>query len=160
MFSTGDKVDKSLFVGVNDVVIEAIPQKILDVYRKLAKMNIPVKSYTLILDFNKAKEKVFDDKEKDESARLLRIVLAKLIQKIAQINGINILKENSQEEKTSSLNDRLKKENILSQIEWEENKTYFAIGNQAAHGEYEEYNLEQVENFYKHIQTLLNKHNI
>lgn len=160
MFSTGDKVDKSLFAGVDDVAIEAIPQKILDVYRKLAKMNIPVKSDTLILDFNKAKEKVFDEKEKDESARLLRIVLAKLIQKIAQINGISILKENSQEEKTSSLNDRLKKENILSQIEWEENKTYFAIGNQAAHGEYEEYNLEQVENFYKHIQTLLNKHNI
>lgn len=34
------------------------------------------------------------------------------------------------------------------------------IGNYASHGEYDEYNSEQVENFYKHIQSLLNNFGI
>ena len=48
----------------------------------------------------------------------------------------------------------------MSKVEWEENKTYLAIGNHAAHGEYDEFDLAQVENFYKYINNIIQKNNI
>ena len=40
MFSSNDLVDKELFIEINDCVIETIPQKILDIYKKIVKENI------------------------------------------------------------------------------------------------------------------------
>ena len=160
MFSVDNKVDKSLFASIDNFTIEAIPQKILDVYKQLVKMNVPVKTDVIFLELNKAKVEIFNEKEKDAGARRLRIVLEKLIQKVAQNNGINILNSKGKEEKISTLNDKLKHDKIFTHIEWEENKTYLAIGNHASHGDNDEYNIEQVENFYKHIQSLLNNFNV
>ncbi|NQT64943.1 MAG: site-specific DNA-methyltransferase [FCB group bacterium] len=160
MFAFDNIVDKSLFSNIKNYKIETIPQKILDIYKQLVKMNIPVKSNIIFTEFNKAKIKIFTDKEKDEGARILRIVLEKLIQKISQENEISILNPRGKEEKISTLNDKMKRDNIISQIEWEENKTFMVIGNHASHGEYEEYNLKKVEIFYKHIQNLLNRFDI
>lgn len=160
MFSMDGKVDKSLFSEIDDFEIEEIPQKIIDIYKQLVKMNIPVNADFIFSDFEKAKERIFTNKEKDEGARILRIVIEKVIQKIAQNNGLNILKNNTKEEKTAILNDKLKVEKLFSKVEWEENKTYIAIGNHAAHGEYSEYDLKNVENFYKHMQKLIDRHNI
>ena len=160
IFSIDGKTDPSLFAGIKDVEIEEIPQKILDIYKQLVKMNIPVKTETIFVDFEKAKVKIFEEKEKDDGARILRIVLEKVLQKIAQNNGVNILKNNSKEEKIAILNDKLKSENILSKLIWEENKTYLTIGNHASHGEYAEYDLKNVENFYSHIQKIIDAHNI
>ena len=79
---------------------------------------------------------------------------------VAQNNGINILNSRGKEEKISTLNDKLKHDKIFTHLEWEENRTYLTIGNYASHGDNDEYNMEQVENFYKHIQSLLNNFNI
>lgn len=160
MFSIDNKVGKSLFAGIRDITIEPIPQMILDIYKKLVKMNIPVKANVIFTDLSKANTKIFKDKDKDDGARILRVVIEKLIQKISQDNSINILNAQGKEIKTSSLNDKLKNSNIITKIEWEENKTFLAIGNYAAHGEYGEYDLGQVKRFYKHIQSLLNSYNI
>jgi adenine-specific DNA-methyltransferase len=157
MFSVDEEVDKSLFSGISDLTVEAIPEKILEEYTRMNKMNIPINKDFIYSDFNKAKKIIFEQNEKDAGARLLRIVLEKTIQKIAQANGVGILKSGGKGEKTALLNDKLKSDDIFSKVEWEENKTYLAIGNYAAHGEYREYNSEQVKNFHKHIQTLLNK---
>lgn len=160
MFSIDNEVDKKIFSGVKNFTVKAIPEEILEEYRRLNKLNIPANKDLIYFDFNKANKIIFKQKNKDDGARHLRIVLEKLIQKVAQINGMNILKISGKDEKTAWLNDKLKKDNIFSKVEWEENKTFLTIGNQAAHGEYDEYNLDQVENFYRHIQTLLNKFNI
>lgn len=160
IFSMDGKVDKGLFSEIDDFEIEEIPQKIIDIYKQLVKMNIPVNADLIFSDFEKAKERIFTNKEKDDGARILRIVIEKVIQKIAQNNGLNILKNNTKEEKIAILNDKLKVEKLFSKVEWEENKTYIAIGNHAAHGEYSEYDLKNVENFYKHIQKLIDRHNI
>lgn len=156
MFSMDEEVDKKLFKGVENFVIEVIPQKILDVYADIVKMNIPVKSDTIFLEFEKANKKIFNDKEKDEGARILRIVLEKTIQKIAQKNSVSIFKDNHKEEKVAILNDQLREAKVFNKVQWEENKTYFAIGNNASHGDYGDYGIGQVENFYQHIQSLLN----
>ena len=160
MFSLEDKIDKSLFKEVQNCTLEAIPKKILEIYKKLIKMNIPIKAETIFIDLDKAKKQVFDDKDKDTGAKTLRVVLEKLVQKIAQKNQINILTDKGKEIKLSTLNDTLKTENLFSKLEWEENKTYLTIGNHASHGEYNEFDLTQVNKFYKHVQTLINKFNI
>lgn len=156
MFSMDGKVEKGLFKGVDDFYLEEIPQKIIDIYKQLVKMNIPVKAETIFLDFEKAHKKIFEDQEKDEGARVLRIVLEKTLQKIAQKNGISILDDKGKEQKIALVNDQLKDAKIISKVAWEENKTYLAIGNHASHGDYDEYDLKKVENFYKHIQELHN----
>ncbi len=156
MFSVDGRVNKKLFKGIKDVVVEEIPQKIIEVYRQLVKMNIPIKADTIFIDFEKAQKKIFEESEKDESARILRIVLEKTIQKIAQKNSVSIFKENHKEEKIVVLNDKLKDLRAFSKVQWEENKTYLTVGNHASHGDYDEYSLVQVENFYRHIQSLFN----
>ncbi len=55
MFSLENEIDKSLFPGIKNIKIEAIPQNILDVYKQLVKMNIPVKTNIIFTDLNKAK---------------------------------------------------------------------------------------------------------
>ena len=156
VFSLGGKIDRSLFKDISNFKLEPIPQKILDIYRQLVKQNIPLKKDLLFLEFSKAKKLIFEDGETEESPKRLRIVLENVLKKIAQNNSINIF-ENNSEKRINKINDELKNNSVISQVEWEENKTYLTIGNQASHGNYEEYDLEQIKNFYKHIQNLINK---
>lgn len=156
MFSIDGTTDRKLFAGIEDCVVEEIPQKIIDIYKQIVKMNIPVKADTIFLEFEKANKKIFGEKEKDEGARILRIVLEKTIQKIAQKNNFSIFKNNHKEEKITTLNDRLYESKVFNKVQWEENKTCLAIGNNASHGDYGDYDIKQVENFYRHIQSLLN----
>ena len=156
IFSLKDELDKKITSNVENARFEAIPHKILKVYEEWVRKNIPMRSDLILLEFARAKDKIFEQKEKDEGARLLRIVLEKAIIKIAQKKNVEFLKENAKQEKVSILNDKLKSENIFSKVVWEENKTYLAIGNNASHGEYGDYDIKQVENFYRHIQKLFN----
>lgn len=156
MFSIDGSVDRKPFAGVKDCVIEEIPQKIIDIYKQIVKMNIPVKADTIFLEFEKANKKIFEDKEKDEGARILRIVLEKTIQKIAQKNNFSIFNNKHKEEKIATLNDKLYESKVFNKVQWEENKTCLVIGNNASHGDYNDYTIKQVENFYQHIQTFFN----
>jgi len=160
MFSMENKIEKNLFKGIMNCKIEAIPQNILDVYKQLVKMNIPIKTNVIFTDLNKAKTKIFTEKDKDDGARVLRIVLEKVIQKISQDNSISILNNKGKEEKINSLNDKLFNQKIITKIEYVENRVYLTIGNNAAHGDYEDYDLKKVENFYKHIQSLLDSYSV
>ncbi len=160
IFSIDNEANKTLFSGIGNLKVEAIPQNILDIYKQLIKMNIPLKTNIIFSDYTKAKTKIFIDKDKDDGARVLRVVLEKLIQKISQDNSINILNTKGKEEKATVLNDKLYNQNIITQIDWEENKTFLTIGNNASHGDYDDYELKQVEKFYRHIQILLNSYNV
>ena len=109
MFSVDNEVDKSIFSGVDDFTVEAIPEGILKEYEKLNKMNISVNKDLIYFDFNKAKKVIFEEDGKDDGAMLLRIVLEKTIQKVAQKSGVGILKSDGRGEKISLLNDKLKR---------------------------------------------------
>jgi adenine-specific DNA-methyltransferase len=159
LFSDDLSVEKEPFKEIANCKIEAIPQKILDIYKHLIKMNIPIKPNTILLDLDKAKKRIFKEKDKDDGAFKLRIVLEKTIKKIAQDNRISIVKD-GKEHNVEYLNNTLKKESIFTKVIWEENKTYMAIGNASAHGNYEEYDFKQIESFYKHTQSLIDGFNI
>jgi hypothetical protein len=62
MFSADGTVDRKLFFGIDGCVIEEIPQKIIDIYKQIVQMNIPVKSDTIFLEFEKANKKIFEEK--------------------------------------------------------------------------------------------------
>ena len=160
VFSLDNEINKNLFSGIDNLKIEAIPQEIMDVYDKIVKMNIPVKAKIIFTLLEKAKKQIFEENDKDDGAKNLRIVLEKILQKIAQINRIEIYNDKQKEIKISKINDDLKKEKVISQIEWEEIKTYLTIGNKASHGEFDEYDLDQVKSFAKFAQDLINKFNI
>ncbi len=160
MFSDDLNIDKEPFREIENCTLEAIPQKILDIYKQLIKMNIPIKPTTIFTDLAKAKKRIFDEKEKDDGAFKLRIVLEKTIQKISQNSGVSILKPNGKEETVENLNNTLKYNGVFSKVTWQENQTYMAIGNHAAHGDYDEYDLKQVENFYRYAQSLIDGFNI
>ena len=58
--------DKSIFSGVDDFTVEAIPEGILKEYEKLNKMNISVNKDLIYFDFNKAKKLFLKKMEKDD----------------------------------------------------------------------------------------------
>ncbi|MFA6195029.1 MAG: site-specific DNA-methyltransferase [Sulfurimonas sp.] len=151
IFSESEEVDKTIFKGVKNFEVEAIPQKILNIYKQLVKQNISPKTNTIFLDLQKAKDIIFINHDKDIGAQILRNVLQQIIDSIAYLNGMNL----NDFDATSRLNDTLKSKEIFSKIIWEENKTYLAIGNSASHSDYNEYEMKQVQNFYVHVQTLI-----
>jgi adenine-specific DNA-methyltransferase len=159
VFSIDNKINKSLFKWLN-ARIETIPQKILEIYKLLAKMNISQKSETIFVDFEKANKRIFEEKDKDDWASKLRIVLEKILQKLSQLNWLEIINSKWKDEKTVLLNDLLKKKWIFNQIVWQKNQTFLTIWNKASHWYYNEYNLKDIEDFYKHVQNLIDKFNI
>ena len=93
-------------------------------------------------------------------ASKLRIVLEKILQKLSQLNWLEIINSKWKDEKTVLLNDLLKKKWIFNQIVWQKNQTFLTIWNKASHWYYNEYNLKDIEDFYKHVQNLIDKFNI
>ncbi len=157
MFSLDNSVNHELFKDIDNYVIEPIPQKILDVYNYLIKMNIPIKRENIYRDLDKAKNQIFDQEDKDTAGKTLRIILAKIIQSIAKKHGMSIINEKGKEIRIGNLNDMLKRDKIISDIEWSKNKTFLTIGNEASHGHY---TLEDIKDFYKYIHSLIEKYNI
>jgi len=97
-----------------------------------------------------AKFFIFEQKNKDIGAILLRIVLEDAIKRIAKKEKLDI-----EDKKISTLNEELKTKNYFIQTVWRQNQAWLDIGNKAAHGEFEEYNLVQVENFYNGLVGFL-----
>lgn len=93
---------------------------------------------------------IYEQKNKDIGAMLLRIVLEDAIKRIAKKEEIEI-----RDKKMSFLNEELKAKGIFIQTVWRQNQAWLDIGNNASHGNFEEYNLNQVENFYQGIINFL-----
>ncbi len=151
IFSESEAVDKTIFKCVKNFEVEAIPQKILNIYKQLVKQNISPKTNTIFLDLEKAKRRIFEEKDKDDGASKLRVVLERIIEHIAHKSGINLNEYNA----IARVNTKLKDDNVFSKVIWKENETYLTIGNDASHGDYENYEMKQVQNFYTHVQTLI-----
>jgi len=97
-----------------------------------------------------AKFFIFEQKNKDIGAILLRIVLEDAIKRIAKKENIE-----GQDKKVAILNDELKSKNYFIQTVWRQNQAWLDIGNNAAHGKFENYDLNQVENFYNGLVNFL-----
>jgi hypothetical protein len=97
-----------------------------------------------------AKFFIFEQKNKDIGAILLRIVLEDAIKRIGKKEGVD-----TETKKVSVVNDELKTSNYFIQTVWRQNQAWLDIGNKAAHGNFSEYDLAQVENFYNGLVNFL-----
>lgn len=151
MFSETETLDQTIFKGIKNCNPRPIPQKILNIYHQLNKQNITPKTNTIFLDLDKAKRRIFTEQDKDDGASKLRIVLEQVIEYIAYKNGLNLNDFNL----IARVNTKLKDDGVFTKIRWKENETYLTIGNDASHGDYNNYEIKQVEDFYKHVQGLI-----
>ena len=100
-----------------------------------------------------AKFFIFEQKNKDIGAILLRIVLEDAIKRIAKKEDLEI-----ENKKVSVLNDELKTNGCFIQTIWRQNQAWLDIGNDAAHGNFDNYNLNQVKTFYQGLVNFLSSY--
>jgi hypothetical protein len=101
-----------------------------------------------------AKFFIEEQKNKDISAILLRIVLEDSLRRISNKEGV-ITMENGKNRKASTLNDELKGKEFYNQTTWRQIQVWLDIGNDAAHGNFDKYNFNQVESFYQGLVNFL-----
>ncbi len=99
-----------------------------------------------------------EQKNKDISAILLRIVLGDALKRISEREGIEILDSNGKGKKFSTLNDELKAKEIYNQTTWRQILSWLDAGNEAAHGNFDKYNFQDVEMFYEGINNFMSNH--
>ena len=151
MFSESEEIDRTIFAGIKKCILTPIPQKILNVYYQLNKQNIAPKTNTIFVDLDKAKRRIFVEKDKDDGASKLRIVLEQIIEVIAYKEGLNLNDFNA----IARVNTKLKDDGVFSKVTWKENEKFLTIGNDASHGDYDNYDIKQVEEFYKYVQSMI-----
>lgn len=156
MFSETEELEQTIFKGIKNCKPRPIPQKILNIYHQLNKQNITPKTNTIFLDLDKAKRRIFTETDKDDGASKLRIVLEQVIEYIAYKNGLNLNDFNS----IARVNTKLKDDGIFTKVRWKENEAYLTIGNDASHGDYDNYEMKQIKDFYKHVQSLITEFGI
>ena len=156
MFSLNDDVDKTLFKDIQNKRFEPIPQKILDVYENLVKMNISEKTEHIDSLIEEAEELIHNNKQ-DDTTRTLRTALEKILENIARKKGISIFTSKGKEKSRNVLNDDLK--DILTPDDRAFNNAFCSMGNQATHRRNEEPMTEySVEHFLKHVKNLRKKY--
>ena len=102
----------------------------------------------IFADFLEMAEHLLENGYKDASAVIVGSVLEQHLRKLAIKNDIDVKFENKKGElepkKASRLNDDLKKEEIYTKLEHKQVTTWLNIRNDAAHGNYDAYEKENV----------------
>lgn len=86
---------------------------------------------------------------KDPSAVLGRIVLEKTLKKLAIKNSL------SQEQKASKINDELKSLGFYSKSQWRRIQAMLDVGNDAAHGKFDQYDKNDVSKMLEDIERFV-----
>lgn len=115
-------------------------------------------SADIFSDFLDMAKYFLDEKYKDAAAVIIGSVLEKHLKNVAERNEIEIFNEKdgkSIPKKISLINDELYKKSIYNQIVHKSIIHIFSIRNEAAHGNYEKYKLNDVENMYNSVNQIL-----
>lgn len=115
-------------------------------------------SVDIFSDFLEMGKYFLDEKYKDAAAVIIGSVLEKHLKNVAERNEIECYKEKDGKLiplKISVINDELYKKNIYNKIVHMSIIHIFSIRNEAAHGNYDEYELKEVENMYATVNHLL-----
>ena len=86
---------------------------------------------------------------KDAAAVLCRVVLEDALKRIAREEGI------SDNQKASKINEDLWKANRFTKIQWRLQQSWLDTGNDAAHGKFNQYNEQQVNDFANGLTNFL-----
>lgn len=112
----------------------------------------------LFADFLEIGEHLLKEGYKDAAAVTIGAVLEDGLRKLCDKSGIATTKPNGSPMTIEPLNAELVKQNIYSKLVQKQVTSWAHIRNKAAHGEYDEYNKEQVEMMLLFVQGFADQH--
>lgn len=112
----------------------------------------------LFADFLEIGEHLLEEGYKDAAAVTIGAVLGDGLRKLCNKNEIKTIKPNGSPMTIDPLNAELAKKNIYSKLVQKQVTSWAHIRNKAAHGEYEEYNKEQVKMMLLFVQGFAGQH--
>jgi flagellar biosynthesis chaperone FliJ len=112
----------------------------------------------LFADFLEIGEHLLEEGYKDAAAVTIGAVLEDGLRKLCNKNGIETMKPNGSSMTIDPLNAELAKKNVYSKLVQKQVTSWAHIRNKAAHGEYDEYNKEQVQMMLLFVQGFAGQH--
>lgn len=86
---------------------------------------------------------------KDPAAVLARVALEDTLKRIARAEGID------DDQKTSTVNNELRKARIYPKPQWRQIQAWLDVGNDAAHGNFGNYSQKDVDNLIQGVETFI-----
>lgn len=98
----------------------------------------------LFADFLEMAAHLLDEGYKDPAAVLAGSVLEEHLRKLAEVAGIDVLKDNGRSKKADALNAELAGADVYNKLDQKSVTAWLDLRNNAAHGKYDEYDATQV----------------
>ncbi len=149
-----DDLKQEMYVKINQIkgLLEACLDDVKNGFLQGQEFIIANEIFDSVLEEAKF---FLEQKNKDIAAILLRIVLEDNLRRISKNEGLQILDSAGKNKKLSILNEELKGKDFYNQTTWRQIQVWTDIGNDAAHGDFEKYNLEQVSGFYEGLVNFI-----
>jgi hypothetical protein len=117
-------------------------------------------SAEIFTDFIEMSEYLLVEGYKDPAAVIIGGVLEEHLRQLCIINGIEILNSNEKYKKAELLNTDLSAKLIYNKLDQKSVTSWLDLRNKAAHGRYNEYNKEQVENMMKAVIEFMSRNEL
>ena len=111
-------------------------------------------------DFLEMSEYLLEENYKDPAAVMIGSVLEEHLRSLCVENSISIFDEGKEKQipkKASRLNDDLAKKGVFNKLTQKSVTSWLDLRNNAAHGKYGEYNIDQVKLMYQGVFQFINK---
>lgn len=109
-------------------------------------------------DFLEMGEYLLKEGYKDAAAVIIGSVLENSLRKLAEMNSVASFGESGKPLTIDPLNAELSKQNVYSKLVQKQVTSWAHIRNKAAHGEYDEYNKEQVQMMLMFVENFAAEH--
>ena len=148
---TNPHFTQARYAGILAAVKTAYQQGYLSTVQELVHADV-------FADFLEMADYLLSEGYKDPAAVLAGGVLEESLRKLAIKNGVDILNQGGEPRKASSLNDDLTKTGLYNKLEQKSVTAWLDLRNKAAHGKYEEYDKNQVQQLIQGVRDFLTRH--
>lgn len=140
-------------IGILNAIKSEIESGWLFSFKKLVEADV-------FCDFLEMAEYLLEEKYKDAAAVMIGSVLEEHLRSLCKENSIPVFDESNGKQvpkKASRLNDDLAKNGVYNKLTQKNVTSWLDLRNNAAHGKFEEYNIDQVNLMYQGVSQFLNK---
>lgn len=148
---TGNYVGLLNVNGVIQSIIYELENGLLNDIRKLLQADI-------FSDFLEMSEHLLREGYKDASAVIIGSVLEDTLRKLCELNEINTINSNGKSMTIDSLNIELVKADIYNKLIQKQITSWADLRNNAAHGHFDKYDIQQVGMMLLFVQNFCNEH--
>ena len=141
----------SQMVGVAKTIKHDLENGLLVNFRAIAQADI-------FSDFLEMGEYLLQEGYKDAAAVIISSVLENGLRKLAEQNNVAVVTESGKQLTIDPLNAELAKREVYSKLIQKQITSWAHIRNKAAHGEFSEYNREEVQMMLLFVQNFMSEH--